>query len=85
MDKLEEYREQISYIDEELAQLFLKRMEIIKKIGYYKKKQALDIFQPEREKIVLEKMKNLTTDTTEKEFLEAFFRHLMALSKEAQR
>lgn len=85
MGKLEEYREQLSNIDRELAQLFLKRIKITKKIGHYKKEQSLDIFQPEREKVVIEKMRSLTTDKAEKEFLETFFHCLMNLSKEAQR
>lgn len=85
MNELEAYREQMSKIDRQIAQLFLERMQVSKKIGLYKKKQKLPIFQAEREKIVLETMKSFTNDTLEQNAIEILFQTIMDLSKEVQK
>ena len=46
---LQELRQKIDTIDEELIRLFCLRMEVSKAIGTYKKERNLPIFVPERE------------------------------------
>lgn len=85
MDKLEEYRKQMSEIDQKIASLFLTRMELSIQIGNYKKEKNIPIYQEEREKIVLENIKKLTLKKKEQEYLEDFFLYLMSKSKEVQK
>lgn len=85
MDKLEEYRKQMSEIDQKIASLFLTRMDLSIQIGNYKKEKNIAIYQEEREKIVLENIKKLTLKKKEQEYLEDFFLYLMSKSKEVQK
>lgn len=45
---LDKLRQQINLIDSELIDLFSKRMQIVQKIGHYKKDNHLQIIQPKR-------------------------------------
>lgn len=85
MNKLEEYREQMSALDEDFVQLFLERMRLSQKIGAYKKEKQLPIFQEEREKYVIQKMVEKGNTVTEKIWIETFFHFLMDFSKEVQK
>ncbi len=85
MDKLEEYRKQMSEIDQKIASLFLTRMDLSIQIGNYKKEKNIPIYQEEREKIILENIKKLTLKKKEQEYLEDFFLYLMSKSKEVQK
>ena len=85
MDKLEEYRKQMSEIDQKIASLFLTRMDLSIQIGNYKKEKNIPIYQEEREKIVLENIKKLTLKKKEQEYLEDFFLYLLSKSKEVQK
>ena len=55
MEKLQEYREEIEKIDEELAKLICKRMDVSLKIGQLKKENNLSIYDPKREETLREK------------------------------
>jgi len=47
--ELQQLRQKIDAIDEEMIRLFCQRMEVSKAIGAYKKERNLPIFVPERE------------------------------------
>ena len=55
MSDLVSLREEINQITKEMVNLFEKRLDVSKKIALYKKQHDLPIFQPEREKEVIEK------------------------------
>lgn len=55
MEKLQEYRDEIEKIDEELAKLICKRMDVSLKIGQLKKDNNLSIYDPKREESLREK------------------------------
>ena len=55
MEKLQEYREEIEKIDEELAKLICRRMDVSLKIGQLKKENNLSIYDPKREESLREK------------------------------
>lgn len=57
LHSLEELRFQIDKYDDDLLELVKKRMEVVKKIGYYKKQNNMTILQPNRWDKVLEKSK----------------------------
>lgn len=85
MNTLEQYREQMNHIDQEMAKLFLQRMKLSIQIGDYKKKKRMPIFQKDREEIVLEKVGQLASTVEEKKYMKDFFLYLMKLSKEVQK
>ncbi len=80
--ELKDIRKQIDEIDKELLQLFLKRMSISDEVAAYKQKNQLPTFQPEREKQILERVKENSGELAE--YSEAFFQNLMELSKSRQ-
>ena len=82
MSDLVSLREEINQITKEMVNLFEKRLDVSKKIALYKKVNDLPIFQPEREKEVIEKY---TQDAKYHELTEKFLVDLMALSKELQK
>ena len=64
MDALEGYRKEIDSIDKELISLFERRMDVAVKVGEYKKKNKLPIFNGKREEEVIEKnIKNLNNSS----------------------
>ena len=52
-DQLKEIREKITRTDEEMAELFRRRMELVEQVGLYKKANSLPVYDPERERQVL--------------------------------
>lgn len=52
---LEKYRKDLDEIDRQMMDLFEKRLEISKKVAEYKISKNMDVFQPERERIVIDK------------------------------
>ena len=57
MDLLGDYRMEIDKIDEQMTKLLEKRMNISKAISEYKKEHDIQIFHPDREKLIIEKNK----------------------------
>ena len=83
MIELELMRKKIDDIDEKLLALFKERIEISKKIGILKKKYKMKIFDPHREKEIIDSCtQNVNED--EKIYIEKFFKNLMDISKEVQ-
>ena len=83
MDKLEEYRLEIEKIDEELAKLICKRMEMSYKIGEFKKQNGLPVYDPKREETLKEK--NLSK--VEEKYREGYseiFDEILKVSKDLQ-
>lgn len=56
MQKLNEYRCQIDVADSEILEAISKRVEICKKIGYFKRQHGIPMMQPDRVAAVLEKV-----------------------------
>lgn len=54
MNKLEEYREEIDRINYDLAELIAERMDVVEKVGEYKKENDMEIKDEGREKVVKE-------------------------------
>lgn len=54
MNDLNKYRKQIDKIDDKLLKLFSQRMEVVKKVGEYKKKNNLKVKDAKREKIIIQ-------------------------------
>lgn len=59
MNKLQELRRLIDLIDKDILELIAKRMITAEEVAKYKKEREIEIFQPEREKEILEQKKIL--------------------------
>jgi len=76
-------RKKIDEIDDKLLVLFKERLEVSKKIGLLKKKNKIEIFDPQREQEIIDSCtKNISED--ERIYIEKFLRNLMDISKEVQ-
>ncbi|MBN2268303.1 MAG: chorismate mutase [Acholeplasmataceae bacterium] len=81
---IEKYRTQIDLIDQEMMELFKKRMELSKLIGEYKKVNQLPIFDEKREREILLKRKSLLNDEKLWPYYELFINQIFNLSKAYQ-
>lgn len=77
------YREKINEIDSQILALFKERMEIVKKVADYKMANNMEVFQPEREKEVIEMRKN-SVESEYQEYAEELFLTIMKLSRDMQ-
>ncbi len=84
MSKLKEYREKINQIDYEMIRLFEQRMNLALKIGDYKEKHNLPIFDSFREQEVLEKNISYLQNKEYASITKEFFQTIMDLSKRLQ-
>lgn len=82
-EDIEDLRQQIDQIDNELLRLFEARMELVQKIADYKRERNLKVLDESREKKVLEKTASLTSPILQKHAA-SFFRALMDISKTLQ-
>jgi monofunctional chorismate mutase len=86
MDELEQLRSELDSVDDQIVNLVHKRLQISKKIGDYKKSNGIEVFQPGREKALLEriaeKSKELEMDPI---YIVKIFELLIQNSKDIQR
>lgn len=82
---LEEIREKIDELDEEMRNLFEKRMDCVKKVVEYKYNHQEDIFDPERELKVIEKNTKKLKNSEYEDAYRYFLSELMNGSKEYQK
>lgn len=80
--KLKNYREAIDQIDDEIIELIDQRLELVKKIGTYKKENKLTILDGKRENEILEKIKTMNVENSEK--IIEIYQQIMNTSKEIQ-
>jgi chorismate mutase/prephenate dehydratase len=75
---LEELRKKIDEIDHKLVKLLNERAQVVVEIGKLKSKTDKPIYAPDREKEVLEKIKNANTGPLPDRCLVAIWRELMS-------
>lgn len=83
MNELDQFRFEIEKIDDELVKLITKRMEISIKIGEYKKKNGISVYDPKRE----EELKNINLSKVEPKFKQGYsevFDTILKVSKDFQ-
>jgi chorismate mutase/prephenate dehydratase len=81
---LNELRGEINAIDEEILNLFLRRMDITSQVADYKKAHDLPIYQPQREREILETIEQKAGPVLGR-YARDLFAKLMELSKDYQR
>ena len=84
MDKFKVARMAIASIDEQIAELFEKRMEAIKDIADYKKEHNLPIFDAQREKELLTKNSEYISNKNYILYYQQFQQNMMNISKDYQ-
>ena len=84
MDTLNNARDTINQIDRQLAELFVKRMQAVKEVACYKEERGLPIFDPTREKEVLEKAASYVEDDALRSYYLLLQKELMRVSKAYQ-
>ncbi|OOB79983.1 MAG: hypothetical protein BEN19_07115 [Epulopiscium sp. Nuni2H_MBin003] len=82
--KLDEARIKINEIDEQIVNLFEERMELVVDIAKYKQQNDMPIYQPEREKQVIEKNLAYIKNDSLKSYAKQMMLNYMELSKDYQ-
>lgn len=80
---LQELRNEINGIDEQILELFAKRMEICLDVARWKAENGLPVFQTDREKAIIERVKEESPDWLESS-AEVLFTTIMDISKSHQ-
>ena len=81
---LNELRNEIDLIDQDMRELFEKRMSIVKKVKAYKKEHQMNILDSSRELDVIHKNVSKINDETLRDAYQRFLQFVMDLSKELQ-
>lgn len=81
---IEEYRNKIDVIDDEIARLYLERMSVVKRIGEEKKNNNSPVLVPGREKAILNRVTRNAPDEL-KLYLKQVFDEIMETSRAYQR
>lgn len=81
MDNL---RSEIDIIDKTMQNLFLERMQVVKKVALYKKENNLPILDLEREAEIIKKNVDKIDDLDLVELYEEFYKNVIEVSKKYQ-
>ena len=86
--ELNELRNEIDKIDNELIQLLNRRMEIVKKVGELKNSSDAPIYRPERERAIIERLTQISKSQNGilgEDEIEAIFLEIFAISRALER
>ena len=84
MNELEKIRNEIEMIDRQMAELFVRRMEMSARVGEYKAENALPVRDAERERKLTEKNLSYIENGDLQPYYAAFLRKVIDLSCEYQ-
>ena len=81
--ELDELRENIDNIDNQLLELLNERMKIVKKVGEIKHTSGGAIYRPEREKAIIDRLSKINNNKSllNKSAIEALFLEIFAISR----
>ena len=85
MSKLEELRQSIDQIDQELVRLFERRMAVTREVGEYKQANGIPVLDTAREREVLAKKVNLISNPDLQADVVQLYENIMAISRRQQR
>lgn len=78
---LEELRERIDSIDNQLLDLLNERMKVVKEVGDLKRATKTVIYRPEREKQILDRLEKLNKGLLSPSAIEAIYLEIFAVSR----
>ena len=84
MENLETLRKEIDEIDKQLAVLIEKRLEIVTKVGAYKKEHNIPIQDIKRDKAVINNALRNINDEKYNEYIKKVFNSIILISKSIQ-
>ena len=84
MNELEEARRIIAAADADIARLFEKRMEAVRRVAGWKRERGLPVYDPAREEELIRKNAPLIADPDLREYYARFQRDTMAVSRAYQ-
>ena len=82
--ELQEIRDEIRQIDEEMAELFCRRMAAVRRVAAYKNRRGLPILDQEQEARVIEGRSSLIKNPELRPFYIEFLKDVMKVSKHWQ-
>ena len=85
MNELEILRQKINETDEMLVKLFIERMVLAAKVGEYKSEKNMKIYDPVRERDIIERFANGVKIDFDIKYIEQFLENLMFLSRRLQK
>ena len=85
MSRLDDARNIINQIDEQMVKLFEKRMLAVRAVAEYKKEQNLPIFDEAREKNLIAKNISMLENKELEEYYQIFFEGVLESSKSYQK
>lgn len=78
---LEELRQQIDDLDNKIVDLLNKRMEVVQKVGSFKRDNKSAIYRPEREKAIVDRLVSQSEGVLNRAAIEAIFLEIFAVSR----
>jgi chorismate mutase / prephenate dehydratase len=78
---LEELRQQIDKLDDELLLILNKRMEVVRHVGELKKSSNTIVYRPEREKSILDRLSGQSKGLMNRAALEAIYLEIFAVAR----
>ena len=82
MNNIEALRREIDETDEKIAELFLKRLTLSRKIGEIKKEKALPVTDSAREEEILERLSEMSP--SDGEYIKRLYKTVFEISKDLQ-
>lgn len=78
---LEDLRQEIDSLDDQLITLLNKRMEVVRKVGALKRSDKTAIYRPEREKAIIDRLTANSKGLLNRMAIEAIFLEIFAVSR----
>ncbi len=78
---LEELRKEIDQLDDKIIELLNKRMEVVLKVGSFKRDSKAAIYRPEREKAIVDRLVENSQGILSRAAIEAIFFEIFAVSR----
>ena len=82
--KLDDARKEIEEVDRGMAALFERRMRAVEAVAAYKKEHGLPVYDPAREKALIEKNSAYISDPEIREYYVRYIENTMAVSRAYQ-
>lgn len=84
MRDIKDIRKDIDNIDKDMKNLFFKRMELSKEVGIYKKDKNIPIYDPDREKEIIDNKLSDIDDAVLRSYYYEFIEKILDISKKYQ-
>lgn len=84
MNTIDNLRSQIDALDNEIASLLLKRLDIVHEIGKIKAKSGMAVFDPTREEKIIKRLTENTTPAGE-EYIKTIYNTVFSSSRNAEK